>query len=220
MKRKGGYLNGPSGKMSRQVGSYSGTQDTLLQAKIRNEIRKNTRRTVEMKAYDLNQVADVFTYNGTVYSLTSGMARGTAPNERVGSEVHIKGLLVRLALHPPFPLVNYYTCRIVVIRWNASGTPAGSNILQITGSSQAPYSPLVRDASHKFQVLHDELHVIGDYMNDAIYSTKFYLKNIGNCIWDDANGPQKGQLFMLCISDGVIDIPNVRFISRVKYTDS
>lgn len=217
MKRKVHATTQSQTKRSRTQGSFTPSSELILQSKIRNEIRKREMRTVEMKAYDVANFTEVVTYNGHVEPISPPIARGTGPADRIGSEIHIKGVLARLHYLSDF---TYNGIRTIIIRWNASGTPTCANILQTTGTAFAPYSPLIRDASHKFQVLYDNLQVLGTENNLQHSVDKIYLKNIGNAVWDDNNTPQKGQIFACFISDAAIEGFEVEASFRVRYTDS
>lgn len=189
----------------------------IAQEAARKEIVKREKSTVEMKSYDVSNFQQVVPWVGYVVPVTPPIARGTGPSDRIGSEIHVKGILGRLNFRSAF---TYNCIRMLVIRWNSSGTPTASNILQFTTSIYAPLSPLVRDASHKFQVLHDlNPVIIGSECDTQHYAYKFYIKNVGNAVWDDANGPQKGQIFIVFISDDVIEGFQVEGSIRVRYTD-
>lgn len=192
----------------------------IAQKAARAEIYKNEKKEVEMKSYDLAFVGTQNITNvGLMIPVTPPIPRGTGPNERVGSEVSVKGILARLELQPPASYTTHYMVRIIAFRWNASGTPSAANVLQFVASNDAPLSPLVRDASHKFQVLYDNLFHLGADSEPAARIEKFYLQKLGTAVWDDSNVPQKGQVFLLYISDGSVEIPNVRHHVRVRYTD-
>lgn len=207
------------GKKKGKRRTYSGKQARMVKSIVRQEIALKEKKEVEMKSYDITHVnGNTFSYNGLVTNISSGIPRGTGPDERVGSEIFIKGILIRLQCVPNFQFNN---CRLIIIRWNSSGFPSGFNIVQFTGAVGASMSPLVRDASHKFQVLYDQLVTIGTDQADALYTDKIYIKNVGRCVWDDTNGPQKGQIFMLAISDAnpLGSPPGLFMHARVRYTD-
>lgn len=189
----------------------------IAQKAARREIAKKEREVVEMKSYDITFInGSTISFNGLVTPLTSPISKGTEPFNRIGSEIHLKGILIRLQL---VPAAQFNNVRCIAIRWNSSGTPSASNILQFTGTNAAPFSPLIRDASHKFQVLYDNLFVIGTDQADGIKVEKIYLKKLGTAVWDDSNGPQKGQIFFLTISGASLEMPGLFMQSRARYTD-
>lgn len=196
----------------------------IAQKAARSEIYKREKADVEMKSYDISFVGPQnVTYNGYVVPITPPIAKGLEPYNRVGSEIAAKGVLARLHMQPAagwYSSGTTYMLRVIFIRWNSSGTPALNNILQFTGSVQAPYSPLLRDASHKFQVLLDNTFLLGYESDQPSKIEKLYLSKLGRCVWDDANGPQKGHIFACFISDGLVEVPNILMSARVRYTDS
>lgn len=205
------------GRKPRRGKKYGGKNAKMVRTIVKQELESKERKAVELKAYDITHInGSTISYNSLVTPLTASIARGTGPNERVGSEIYVKGILLRYQL---VPNAQYNNVRVQVIRWNSSGTPNGSNILQFTGAVGASMSPLIRDASHKFQVLFDQLVTIGVDMADDIYTDKVYIKNPGRTVWDDSNGGQKGQLFLVCTSDSIISMPGLFAHARIKYTD-
>lgn len=202
----------PRGKKSRTY--------TIAQKAARAEIAKNERREVEMKSADASFVDNqIVTHNGFVIPLTSFVQKGTTAYQRVGNIIKAKGILIRMLLKPPGSFASHYMLRLIIVRWNAAGTPTAANILYNTGASRAPLSPLVRDASHKFQVLFDNLYQLGEGTDSPLKVEKIYLAKIGSCIWDDNDNLQKGHVFAIWVSDGSIDVPNITVDSRVRYTD-
>lgn len=189
----------------------------IAQKAARREIAKNEKATVEMKAHDITFInGSTVSYTGLVTPITPPIAKGTEPYQRVGSEIHVKGCLFRFQL---VPNAQYNNVRVIILRWNSTGTPTAANILQTTGSNAAPFSALVRDASHKFQVLFDNLYTIGTDMADDILTEKVYVTRCGNAIWDDSSTPQKGQIFFLAISGALAQMPGLFLAARSRYTD-
>lgn len=190
----------------------------IAQKAARTEIAKHDKVVVEMKSYDITFVnGSTVSYTGLVTPITPPIVKGTNATDRIGNEIHVKGLLFRLQL---VPNAQYNNVRIVVIRWNSSGTPAAANIFQTTGSNAAPFSPLIRDASHKFQVLFDNLYTIGVDMANDIQTEKMYLQKVGRAVWDDSSGGQKGQIFLVAISGAIAQMPGLFLSARTRFTDS
>lgn len=190
----------------------------IAQKAAKKEIAKHEKAVVEMKSFDITFVnGSTVSYTGLVTPITPPITKGTEAYNRVGSEVHVKGLLFRFQL---VPSAQYNNVRCMVIRWNSSGTPTAANILQFTGTNAAPFSPLIRDASHKFQVLFDNLYTIGVDMSNNLQTEKVYIKKVGNAVWDDSSGGQKGQIFFIAVSGALTEMPGLFLAGRVRFTDS
>lgn len=191
----------------------------IAQAAAREEIFKTQKNQSEIKSYDITNVTPTITWTGHMEPITPPIVKGTEPYQRVGSEIYAKGILIRFHLQSSSPPHTWNKVRVMAIRWNASGTPTAVNILQFTGSGYAPLSPLVRDASHKFQILYDNLHLIGTECETSHMVDKIYLNKLGKCIWDDNSNPQKGHVYLLFISGSLTEVPNVQLSARVRYLD-
>lgn len=201
------------------------TKNTMLMKKIANQVYESKeKKEVELKAYD--NISGIQTVNhqpGYMHPVTSNMVTGVGAAQRIGSEIYVKGVLLRVRYQQSLPPEIWNQIRTIVLRWNCSGVPTAANVLQSNiggaGFIYTPLSPLIRDASQKFQVLYDNLIMIGSECETSHMVDKIYIKNPGRCIWDDNNNPQKGQIFVLFISGSNVNVPAVQVISRAKFTD-
>lgn len=211
------YVRGNKRKPRKNYNSRKGMYTyKIAQKAARSEIAKNEKANVEMKSYDTTYLSQVVPWVGYVHPITPPIVKGVEAFNRIGSEVKVKGILARLTFRSAF---TYNHCRMLIIRWNCSGTPALNNILQFTGAVGSPFSPLIRDASHKFQVLYDTLLVIGTQADTQHTVEKVYIKNPGTAVWDDNNGGQKGQIFACFISGALAEGFDVEGQFRVRFTD-
>lgn len=220
MKRKGVYQTSKTQRKFQRT-SLSLAQQNEIKSLAAASIRQYSRQTTELKSYDRTVVSTVVdNVTGQMLTLT-GMAQGVAADGRIGNEVYVKGVLLRFQL---IPNAAFNSVRCIVFRWNDKATPTAALILQSTSTSTGFLSALLRDSSQSFQVLYDEIIVVGTDQMNSIETRKVYLpkkgSGLGQAVWNDAGNIVKGHIYAFFFSDSAaIDAPGLKLQGRVHFTD-
>lgn len=216
--------------------AYTGSKTMSLT----NRFRRNTKRYISRRRRYKNlrrrrapfpelKVSDLY-YNLTydfgdhVFSLTD-IDQGITTNTRVGREVNIRSVLLRLRFTNAANVTNQF--RYIIFRWMNDGTPIWTDILdQVATVAQAFVSPLNLDNSKFIKVWKDKIVNLNDeYANNTVYRYKKHYSKKGFKIKYTDSGSQGsdynfGNLFMLVFSEVTENPPSIAWHCRVRYVDN
>lgn len=212
----------PRSKMDRKIASVA---KKVVAQELADEI--------ELKTYDRVEVlfAPVAVDGTNLYSLSNTIPQGVANQQRIGDQIKIKSLFVRLSLQANDD-ATYNNVRIIVFRWNSEASPFGADILKLTSSTFIrQLSQLNTENRRNFQIKYDNTFTVGGPFNVSTavqnglpqsQEDKFYIKTFGDAYWEPAGSttPAKGHIYLLAISDSPSNPPQLSFTARVRYTDS
>jgi len=208
------------------VGTYFGDAWSLAKrtAVGLNEIRKLI--NVEQKYFDLSSTSSSG-QSGTVTFL-SGLAQGDDINLRNGDSIRIQQFEIKGCVFRNSASTVNDTIRIMVVRdlQNSGATISGSDVLQLVGTSTAPYSPpnVLNGPTYnkRFSIVYDQLFAINanDQNRPFEFSTSHpchtYYRGSGATVAAAGNG----SYFFLAFSNSSTNVPSVDFITRIQYTDN
>lgn len=179
----------------------------------------------EKKYYDNAQLSNTISYNGLVYNLCA-MAQGDGTQQRTGNSIFARSLSVRLTAIQRGASTSNNMKVMIVLDKNAdvAAAPAASDILETTGSTNAPLSHLkFPEARNRFKILKVKQIVLNS-TNRTQQCCNIYLKMRHHIKFTGTTAASlgKGQLYLVVISDTVAgtDDPAIRYQSRVMYHDN
>jgi hypothetical protein len=197
-----------------------GRKQPISKAEVRQMIQSSIEQVVEQKVTYTRQQGSV-DFAGITLDLTAGLTRGDgAMDEFTGNIIRPESLKILASWSTG---QSHTTARIIVFQWKDASVPVAPGILQYTGASNAPFSPLFWTNVPLIHVLYDELTTIfpvaGSFAatNLVINITKMRPISypVGGTI------PQKNGLYMCAITDdGIIAYPQLTFISELRFTDA
>lgn len=221
-----------------------GTQKKKIQKKVSWYKKKFTAKDIALKALEMAQflktivnvetkkldstistfVPSAGTTNvGDLWSLSS-IDQGDQDYQRNGESVLLKSILIRGFVQA----TNNGIIRIMVIKDKArvpgSAIPSSNDILQVTGNSFAPLSPLDENAEGRFVVLHSSMMTF----NTAGESSKLFKLYLDKQFHIKFSGPSSNdvnlnQVYILLISDkdGTTTVgPAYNLSARLSFYDN
>lgn len=205
----------PSKKFRRlsQKRSLSGVEVMQLSNMIIQKHEKNTR---ELNFWDTASSATSVDATGTVLAITDSLPKGTGAEERVGTEITAKSLLVR------YQIINadsHNVVRVIVFTFGRTGAPGVSTILQDT--STVPWlSPLSQVNTKFIRVLHNNIVTVDSDDPTKVFDVYVKLKNHKISWQPTTTTNEKGNIYVLFISDSVAaSHPTVNLSTRLKFLD-
>lgn len=177
---------------------------------------------VEEKVHDYASIAGTFDYNGTIHTLNAP-AQGDGDTTRDGDSM--KNQSVGLKIQFTANAAADHNVRMIIF-WDKQNTvSAGSDLLEITGTSDAPYSFKKHDTRFESKVLYDVRFVLSA---NSPESGKFHLIDIPYIKLNKhtqfnagTTTINTGALKLLVICGGVTtNLPTVSVYSRLKFTDN
>lgn len=176
--------------------------------------RLNAPASLENKFHDIVQVPVGISNTGTIYSLSSTIAQGTSSLQRIGKEIALNTMIFR-ATARAIDTIN--SIRMIIFQFNRPGAPVVADVIQDTAS--VPWlSPINRDNTDFITVLRDNLFTLSLVSNEVEHY-KTYIKLKSKAQWNESSVSDKGNIFMLVISDSsVATHPDFSFSSRVRFS--
>lgn len=185
-------------------------------------VEKDLEEELELKYNDREVYNQNIGTGGVMYSLTNQIVAGTAPNQRIGEEIHVKGINLRVRFQANGAAATYETVRVIVFKWNSQGTPTVGQILELTTNvGIRQLSQISMANSSNIQIKMDTTEVVSSVANMDIpytFTEKYYIKCPGKARWDAAGNSESGQIYMLVISDASLNFAQFSFTSRTRYT--
>lgn len=178
----------------------------------------------EKKSFSTSQSVQNVNYNGTIFPL-SQISQGDAIDERVGNSILSKALLIKYAWRGNFASEQYNHVRFMVFMdtMNTGTIPTVADVLNSIGSSNAPNSHLTRinAMQFRFKILHDEAYILCQY-GESAKTKSVYIKLDQHLKYTGTSGTDEGknQIYVLVIGDNNTNLPNISYISKLKYYDN
>jgi hypothetical protein len=177
---------------------------------------------IETKYRILDSAYAAVTSAATIVRLTP-ITQGVSGVQRVGDEVEITGIVVRLAAYLSAGTTS--VLRVIVFQWgldDALLVPAVANILLAPGVAAstplAPYNPAAIDAT-PFRVLWDELLTLVNTGPPQV--RKLENTSLRTGIHFEAGATNgRGHLYILLVSDSAVNTPQVGYQSITYFTDA
>lgn len=212
------------GKKPRRKGYYKRSDRRL--ARIAKQVVKNELdNEMELKAFTTTPevLGQPISNVGQIFNLTATMPQGTGNGQRIGTKISTKSLFVRMEVNAN-GTASYDNLRVIILRWYGELGPSVSDILELTSSGLIRHlSQLNQEKGSQYRILYDNTYLVSDFANSdipAVQIDKFYVKSPGDAEWNTAGSAVKGHLFLLAISDAILNNPELSFIPRVRYTDA
>jgi hypothetical protein len=197
-----------------------GKMEPISKAEVRQMIRSTIEQDIEKKVTYTRQQGSV-DFVGIVLDLTAGLTRGDgAIDEFTGNTLRPEHLRILASWSTG---QSFTSARIIVFQWADSSVPVAAGILQYTGASNAPFSPLYWNNVPLIHVLYDELTTLFPVAGSfAATNLVINIEGMSNIFYPTGSTiPQKNGLYMCAISDdGVIAYPQFTFISELRFTDA
>lgn len=194
------------------------------------------RRKADLKTAEQGQNYTYVGSAGQTVSVLATMGRGDlSVNSFQGEKIVPLRWTVRWAMEAFGVLGSateqFASGRILLVQWlNSGSAPAPGNILDLVGvpGSLAPMAYKKWEGRKKYKILADSGQVFlniqadGSGGNGYTASGKFFVgpNKLQEVYFDDALGREKGDLSIICISDGAAS-PGINFAwtSQVVYSD-
>lgn len=184
----------------------------------RQEVMKEEKKTEELKYFITANASISISAVGQIFGLTNTIAQGTSETQRIGTQITLRNVLTRFDVTHD-DSTNVF--RIILFRWMEEGTPAVADILQDT--TIVPWlSSLSAKFAKSIQVIYDKSYSMSTN-TDANIVGKIFKKLRGNAIWEPTAigvGRQKGQLYLLAISDSAVGGLTFKHHTKVRYVDA
>jgi len=199
-----------------------------LKNEIRKEVIKELKSKADLKYTDRSALLGSVSSTGAVYNLTANLTRGDEGiNNFSGNSIKPKGLTISYGVTTT---QSYNFCRVMVIQWNDSGTPALTGIFSDTTIGMAPFSNIYVTNRKNIKVLYDKAFTIaptanngGTILGEGHFTDKFYIdgKRIKEITYQsNADTVQDSNLFLVAVSDdSVVSYPTITFFSRISFYD-
>lgn len=186
--------------------------------------RVEANKNLDLKYFDIDQTAAAIGWDGTVYSLTNGIARGDDNNNFEGESLKPRALQIRMALNQVAANTGTTVFRVIILQSRTVSTPsAASSVLADTGDTTSPLSARLFPRKKIYKFLYDQMFVLDPGMGKCC-ATNIYIpgKKLAPISFDlGTTTPSFGGLSMIVINDQdqATSLDNVRFYSRITYTD-
>lgn len=172
------------------------------------------------KKYFQTQAASSYDYNGSIQYLTL-IPGGSAESQRNGNSCYVKGVSLRGYAVKHTSATD--TVLRIMVCIDKSPNPTGlaaSDVLNVTGSTYAPFSGINNDNKTRFKVLTTKLVTLNSGETSSPFKAYLPLKH--HCKWNSstASDINKGHIFLLIISQEATNTPSVQYRSTVSYYDN
>lgn len=175
----------------------------------------------EKKYHDVSQTPEVISYNGDV-TLLSGMSAGDDVGNRDGNSILARSLHFRADITGNTTNTSNVTrCIIFIDKMNQGSAPGVSDILAVTGSSNAVNSPLNVDHITRYSIILDKIwttsvagtqrHVFKKYIN--LYKHIKFTGTGNTDVYQNA-------IYVLWVTDVITNDPVVTWYSRLGFYDN
>lgn len=173
----------------------------------------------ELKFHDYTASAN-FDFNGAMYNITS-IAGGSGENQRNGNSIFVRYITLR-GIIAANTSVAYNTCRMIVfIDKDSSGAvPTAADLLATTGTGYAPIAPLNDDNRKRYKVLTSKTMSLSPSDYNLPFKSYIPIRHHVRYNSPTFNDYDKGQIYVLFISDQNTAVPLFTLYSRVAYHDN
>lgn len=193
-------------------------------------VRQEINRRVDLKYTDFGTLAFNIGTGGVMSSVFFNMSRGDqGRNQFEGNWIRPTGWLFRYYMHTS----EIRNCvRILLFQWLDATVPVASGVLQDISAGWGVISPTLVTNRNYIRVLYDRTHQIAPQAGNAgtlggegispVVKVWIPGKKLQKVRFQSgANTVQRGDLYVLAISDDVIlPQPQLTFWSRVTYSDT
>lgn len=204
---------------------YYNKNKKMNEKKTRKIVKDELKKEIEVKFFDRVATGNVDSVSVVAVQPLQGIARGTGPNNFLGSSIKLKSVEIRgqfIVSDAPGNLM-----RMLIIQ---DGTTTGVPTLgtMFANSTYPVYSPLNKDYTDTYRVIKDKLFLL---TNDGVVSTNFLPKSFnyylkGNRLrkttfTNSAAAYDSGQIWIVLVSDSAV-VTNPTFIMsmRCEYSDA
>lgn len=190
---------------------------------VEKQVKKEIIKQSDIKFTDVDQVADVVNWNGTVYDLLANLTRGDTGAGFDGDTIRPVSLQVRIALTQAAANTGTTTWRVLIGQSRLLNTPTAANVLQDLGDVTSPLSAKFFPRRKQYKILIDRMYET-DPSHQKSVCDMFYIRRnkLFPVDYDTASSNiTKGDLFLLVCNDqdNASSLDNIRFYSRVIFTD-
>jgi len=192
---------------------------SVSKSEVKQIVKSLLKEVQELKLFIVQGTSTSTDYNGACTDL-SAIPQGDTDITRDGDRVQLMEWSFRWAA-----VVGdaYNLVRVVLFQWTpdtASVTPSPSNVIQTTGTINAPLSYKSIDFVKNVHVLYDKTVFVDTYhpvMVNQVLIRRFHDKQMQ---FTGATSRTNG-LFILYISDSAaVTHPAINYYSTIRYTDS
>jgi len=202
--------------------SYAKSRPVIAtQSQVRSIVKKEINKEVEKKYY-YDSGSGTLTWAGTLTNLTASMATGVLSYQRIGNKIMPKSMQVRFRVDSLGTGPN--VVRFILLQWFNSTTPTGDDILEVTGTSEAPLSSSQNENKRNMKILHDELiscnpqiSAIANVSCGKVYVAGNRLRAI--TYLEGSSTVLKGAVYALFITDVTASGPTHQISSQLTYAD-
>lgn len=184
--------------------------------------------------FEVGQSTDT---GGQIWGPLTTIAQGTSDTERVGDQLTMKSIYVKMAIYPPSVSINKESnfVRVIAFQWkevtNISGSigPIPDDILSTPGAIDLIYCQYAHDnIGKKFTILYDKTFTITNSETGGQYSQKMinfriplkYAKRKVSYV-GGSSGDAFNHFYLMTLSDSAVtNHPTVTFTARMHYIDA
>lgn len=159
-------------------------------------------------------------YSGNMTLLT-GITQGDAATQRDGDSILGRSIMIRGEFKIDSGATGNTSQMLRVIYFvdknKTTTTPTGADVLQSAGTVWAPFSPLNKNIDGRFKILRDRTICLNT--QNPTVATKEYMKIYHHVKYDGAV-VNKGQIYVLVISDQLVATPTFEIYARFGFYDN
>ncbi len=159
---------------------------------------------------------------GTVTYLTA-IAQADGPNHRTGNSIYVRSIDLNMThilnASAADTLIKYWV--VIDTQQNADNAPALADLIQTTGTPNAPLSHLNSATVGRFKILTSRTVALDDSKGIQV-STKEHINLRHHVRFNGANSTdiQRGGIFLITVSNQDTNAPNIYYNARIRYHDN
>jgi len=197
-----------------------------VKAEVDREVKRQIAKNIDWRITDVGQSDTNVTIAGSITNLLQNLSRGDLDlNNFTGNSLKCKYLEVRWSIQDAATTGRSDTFRVVVGQSKkATGIPTIANLMTSSASGLAHISSFNNDYHPQFQILHDEMVDMQQYVNATIASStsgKIFIpgNRLVNVEFDTAlNNTAGGLFFFICAGHTAVTAPfTYDLYTRIKF---
>lgn len=197
---------------------------------VKRYVQKKIERDAEDHYFDFQGGVANASITGSIQVL-SAVAQGDGFAARTGEVINPISLQIRGDIKGSDTATTSYNVRIIVFQdkqIRSSALPTAADVLEdVSGNTDDVFSPLnhVSLNAKRFNILMDRTYLVDPrapnyYTKDSAQRLVLFKKLRGKIVYTNTStGTQKGNIYMLILSDTATNGPSVNFWSRLRFDD-
>lgn len=210
------------GSYTRLAKSKQNKTNKSVRKEVQKTVKSMLQKDVEVKYFDQYQLSTNVTAVGTLACI-SDIVRGTDVTQRVGNEIMLKSIQVRLGCYINANATQTALRYLIVHDTMGVNAPSVSDILEAAflTSYYSEVAPLYWDYRKRFRILKDKVIYLCKQSSISGYAEQFSLKLGFRSYQIGSSTTFKNQVYLLLVSNepNVLNTPVVNIHTRIMFTD-